>query len=401
MKIDAPISGDLMCRGFKASGISCGIKRTGAKDLALILSDVPAVTAGVFTKSRLRAAPVDVDVERLKRRFSRGVIVNSGNANAATGKDGRIKAERMTGAAEKALGLSAGDMLVCSTGLIGSPLPIEKISAAVPTLAAALDEGGLKDAVEAIMTTDAFPKTVVMKGVVGGREITIAGIAKGAGMIRPDMATLLAFFVTDMNITRAALRGSLKSAVDRSFNSTSVDNDTSTNDTALVFANGVAGGRAAEPDTKAALDFTRLLTDASVELAKMIVRDGEGATKFIEINVTGAKSDRDARRAVATIADSMLVKTGLFGGDPNWGRVFAALGRAGIAVDADRLDISMNGVKVATRGQDSGREREASEALKQSDIKVDVDLGLGRAKRTFWTSDLSFDYVKLNSHYRT
>lgn len=392
---------DLKVRGFKAAGIACGIKKTGKKDLALILSETDSQVAAVFTVNRVKAAPVLLDMKRVKRGTSRGVIVNSGNANACTGKDGLRVSEAMTSAVESALGLKKGDMLVASTGVIGVPLPVGKVTAGVAGLVAGLSADGLHDAAQAIMTTDAFPKKAVKRARIAGRLVTVGGIAKGAGMICPNMATMLAFFVTDANIKSRALSRALKESADDSFNSIIVDNDTSTNDTAMIFANGRSGGGEIKAGTKEYAAFTRLLTEVSTELAHMIVRDGEGATRFIEISVRGAASAAEAKRAARTMAESFLVKTAFFGGDPNWGRLLAAIGKSGVKMREDKVDITFNGVPVVKNGLDTGNEAKAAKAIKVRDVAVAVDLNGGKHSGRVWTTDLSYEYVKINSAYRT
>lgn len=395
----------LKVRGFRAAGISSGIKKTGKKDLALIVSDKPATTAALFTTNKVKAAPVVFDMRRAKNGHctSRGVVVNSGNANACTGAAGYRNTRAMVEAVEKAAGFSRSSLLVSSTGVIGVPLPVEKVIGAADALAEALSPDGLHDAAEAIMTTDAFPKKSAVRGRVGGKLITIAGITKGAGMICPDMATMLAYFLTDADVSGPVLKAALKEAADASFNSIIVDNDTSTNDTVMIFASGEAGSSPIKTrKSPEYAQFVRLLTKLSVELAHMIVKDGEGATRFIEVQVTGAGTDADARKAARTIAESFLVKTAFFGGDPNWGRILAAVGRASIKFNPDKADIILNGVPVVKHGLDTGAEKEAAAAIKCKEVMVKVNLN-GRAKGTarVWTTDLSYEYVKINSAYRT
>lgn len=391
----------LKCKGFLAAGVSSGIKKGAKKDLALILSEVPCNVAGVFTRNKVRAAPVVNDIKRLKRSKVRGIIVNSGNANACTGAAGVADDWAVSMAAETSLDLCKGDMLTASTGVIGVPLPVDKITLALPRLQTALTKDGFADAAEAMMTTDAFAKAHCVKGRVGALEVTLLGLAKGAGMIRPDMATLLAFIVTDVNIGRAELKAALRSAVDLSFNSICVDNDTSTNDTVLVLANGMAGGMEVTSGGTAIKAFTRLLTELCVKLARMIVEDGEGATKFVEIRVKGAQSDKEARKAAKAISESMLVKTAFFGADPNWGRILAAIGMAGIHLDQEKVDISLNDICVAKNGIDTGKEKDAARAIRESEIVAEVNLKCGKGSAVFWTTDLGHDYVKINSEYRT
>jgi glutamate N-acetyltransferase/amino-acid N-acetyltransferase len=292
-------------------------------------------------------------------------------------------------------------MLVASTGVIGVPLPVEKVERGIPRLVRGLSPDGWHAAAEAVMTTDSFPKTAHASANVEGRRVTIAGVAKGAGMICPDMATMLAFFATDANVGAPALKRALRAAVDRSFNRISVDNDTSTNDTALIFANGLAGGRRIGVGSRGFKTFSRLLNEVSLSLAHMIVSDGEGATKFLEFYIKGAASQKDARIAARTLAGSLLVKTAFFGGDPNWGRLMAALGRSGIRMSADRIDISFNNVQVVRKGLDTGNEKQAARAVKSRRVNVTIDLHTGRSSYRLWTTDLSTGYVRLNSSYRT
>jgi len=394
--------GEFKVPGFKASGVSCGIKKKrGARDLALIASDVDARVAGVFTRNAVKAAPVLIDMKRVRKGVSRGVVVNSGNANACTGEQGHKDALVVAGLVEKALDAPRSSMMVSSTGVIGVPLEVEKIASAMPALVGALDYEGFEDAAEAMMTTDSFAKTALSRARVGGKTVTIGGVAKGAGMICPDMATMLAFLMTDADISQAALERSLASAVELSFNRIVVDNDTSTNDTVLVFANGVSDCAEIKINTPAYKTFSILMNYVCLKLAHMIVRDGEGATRFVEINVRGAASEAAALKAARTIAESYLVKTALYGGDPNWGRIMAALGRSGVKMKQERVRISLNGVTVVKDGLDAGNEARAARALKAPEIVVRVDLSLGRFSSKVWTSDLTKDYVKINSSYRT
>ncbi|MBI5903817.1 MAG: bifunctional glutamate N-acetyltransferase/amino-acid acetyltransferase ArgJ [Deltaproteobacteria bacterium] len=395
------IAQGLRVQGFKAAGISCGIKRGGKKDLALILSDVDADVAGVFTKNSVKAAPVLVDIERVRKGKARGVVINSGNANACTGPRGYKDAMSMAGCVEEAAGVKNGAILVCSTGVIGVPLPVERVRQAAPALIGALGYNGLGGACEAIMTTDAFPKKAFARTRIGGKTVAVAGIAKGAGMICPNMATMLAFFVTDADIRGRALKLALREAVDGSFNSIIVDNDTSTNDTVLVFANGMSRCAEIKAGSREFNTFLKLLNGVALKLAKMVVRDGEGATRLMEIDLKGAASASDAGRGARTIAESFLVKTAFFGADPNWGRIMAALGRSGIRFKEERVDISFNGVKVVRGGLDTGREKEAADAIRTDEVRVTVDLRAGKHDAKVWTSDLTYEYVKINSAYRT
>ncbi len=391
----------VMAPGFKAAGISCNIKKTGAKDLAIILSATPAYCAGMFTRNRVKAAPVLIDMERVKSGRSMGILVNSGNANACTGKAGFKAALDVASFFEKRLGLKKGELLIASTGVIGVPLPVDKIQSGAERLIKGLSPQGLGMAAEAIMTTDAFSKSSAMKADIGGKTVTVAGIAKGAGMICPDMATMLAFFMTDANIKGPALKAALRESVDKTFNSIMVDNDTSTNDTVLVLANGLSKGPEIKKHGPHYRAFTGLLTDTAKRLARMIIEDGEGATKFIEINVRGAANDKEAKAGARAVGQSMLVKCAFFGADPNWGRILCAIGKSGVRLREDKADILLNNVQVVRNGLDTGREKQAAKALKTKNVRVEVDLGAGSGVALLWTTDLSYEYVKINSAYRT
>ena len=391
----------LKVKGFRAAGVSVGIKPTRTKDLALIVSDLPARVAGVFTTNRVKASSIDVDIVRTKSGRSKGVIINSGNANACTGKAGIRATDKTLKTIERELGLKSGEMLVSSTGVIGVPLDVSKIERGIPKLVKALSTDGFTSAAEAIMTTDASMKTISGKVQIGDEVIIITAIAKGAGMIRPDMATMLAYFMTDANISVAALRKALKSSVDGSFNRITVDGGMSTNDTALIFANGAAGGELIKPASSAYKKFAQLLNELALRLAHMIVRDGEGATKFVELTVKGAASAMKAERAARSLAESILVKTALFGGDPNWGRIIAELGSIDVSLNPEKTDIEIGGVKVFARGVDTGKETAAARVMKKRDVELTGDLKSGKGTYTLWTTDLSYGYVKLNSQYRT
>jgi glutamate N-acetyltransferase/amino-acid N-acetyltransferase len=388
--------------GFRSGGISSGIKKSGAPDLALILSDIDAIAAGLFTKNRVKAAPVLLSMKRIRGGRVRGIIVNSGNANACTGDRGRKDAEAMASSAEEALGIRKGSILTASTGVIGVPLPVEKITGNIKRLCSSLRHNGLKDAGKAIMTTDAFPKSASIRVPIGGKTVTVSGIAKGAGMICPQMATMLAFILTDAKISPPVLKKALKEAAEDTFNSINVDNDTSTNDAVIALANGASGCAEIKAPQKGYNAFRDALKSVCLRLALLIVKDGEGATKAIRITVKGGRSASDARRAARTVAQSYLVKAAFFGGDPNWGRILAALGRSGARIREDRVRVSFNSVDVVRDGLDTGREKEAARAIREkAEVIVDIDLGIGRSSSTVWTSDLTYDYVRINSAYRT
>ncbi len=390
-------------KGFKFSAVEAAVKKPGRLDFALIYSDTPAAAAAVFTTNKVKAAPVLVSMERVKGGLARAVVVNSGNANACTGSRGMDDALNISGLVAERLGLERDFVLVASTGVIGQPLPAERIRTAVPGLVDGLSSGTLDEIARAIMTTDTFPKMETRTGEAGGKTYTIAGIAKGAGMIMPNMATLLSFLVTDAAVNKDWLDKVFREAINTSFNCISIDGDTSTNDTALILANGMAGNPEINPGTPDAEKFAIMLGEVLSSLSRQIVRDGEGATKFVEISVKGAASDDDAKRAAMAVANSLLVKTAFFGQDANWGRILAAVGYSGAEVDQGRAALWFDDVLMARNGIFAGGDAEklGTEVLKKKEFTVTVDLGLGDGKATVCTSDLSYDYVKINADYRT
>ena len=390
--------------GFLFAGVACGIKASGKPDLALVVSDVPAVAAGVVTRNRVKAAPVRIVMERLGRGRAQAVVVNSGNANACTGAAGMAAARATCAEVAAGLGIDEAAVLPCSTGKIGMLLPVENVRRGVTAALAGLDDGGFWDAARAIMTTDAFPKVGMRRVRVGGRTVTIAAMAKGAGMIAPDMATLLVTVATDAKIAAPALRTYLRAAVATSFNAISVDGDCSTNDTVLMLANGVAGNRAFAASSPDGRRFQAALSALLGALADMVVADGEGATKRMRITVVGARTVTDARRVARAVGESQLVKTALYGGDPNWGRIACAAGYAGAPLDADRLSVTIAGVPVLTRGVPATPAvvKRAARGMQGDAVDVRVDLATGgRATATFAASDLTPAYVKFNSDYST
>jgi glutamate N-acetyltransferase/amino-acid N-acetyltransferase len=391
------------CPGFKAAGVACGLKKNGRKDLGVIFSDLPANVAGLFTRNRVQAAPVLLDRQRVTSGVCRGLIVNSGNANCCTGEQGMQAARRMAQTAADGLGVGEEQMLVASTGVIGEPLQVEKIEAAVPGLIAGMHAEGILDLAEAIMTTDTVPKVVNRKGEVEGKTFTVAAVAKGAGMIRPDMATMLCFVMTDIQASAALLREMLAASVDRSLNRITVDGDTSTNDTVLLMANGLSGIPIEQDQTSPRNAFQSVLDDVLITLAKWLIKDGEGATKLVEIIVTGAASDQDAHRIADTIGNSNLTKTALFGQDANWGRILAAAGRAGVPLAPEKIDISFGPVLMVHNGIGCGKavEAEATRILNQPEFEITVDLKMGSGTASVFTCDFSIDYVKINANYRT
>lgn len=393
----------MVLQGFKFSAVEAAVKKPGRLDLALIYSEVPAQVAAVFTLNAVKAAPVLLDEERVKSGFTRGLVVNSGNANACTGAGGMADAVETTDLVAAGLGIAPEELLVSSTGVIGVPLPMERIRSAIPKLVAAVGTSSLDDVASAIMTTDTFPKLQSRQGIAGGVPYTVAGVAKGAGMIMPNMATMLAFIVTDAAVEPGLLQQLFRDAADCSFNSITVDGDTSTNDTALLMANGAAGNPLITRGSEDAAAFAAILNDVLLELAKQIVRDGEGATKFVAITVKGAVSDADAKKAAMAVANSSLVKTAFFGQDANWGRIFAAVGYSGARVEQLKAELFFDDVRMVKDGLFTGGDAEArgTEVLKKKDFTVTVDLHLGSGCATVYTSDLSYDYVKINADYRT
>ena len=393
--------GIIMCPGFEAAGITAGLKKKNKKDLGLIYSKVPANVAGVFTRNRVKAAPVMLDKERIKSGICQAIIVNSGNANCCTGKQGLCDAETMARLSAYELGISEDLVLVASTGVIGEPLPIEKIKTAIPDLVGSLQPEGIPDLAKSIMTTDTVPKMVSGQGVLEEKSFTVTGVAKGAGMIRPDLATLLCFVFTDVNAAPDVLKETLVSAIDRSFNRITIDGDTSTNDTVLMMANGLSGVVIENSGHKK--NFQKVIDRIFLDLAKQLVRDGEGVTKLVEIIVRGAVSDSDARKVADTVAHSPLVKTAFFGEDANWGRIIGAVGRAGVDVDPDRIDLYFDDVQMVKAGMGCGKgvEAEATEVLKKSEFTVTVHLNMGQGSGSMITCDFSVDYVKINADYRS
>ena len=387
--------------GFKAGAVAAGIKKQGGLDLALIFSETEAAAAGVFTTNKVKAAPVILSQESVRRGKARAILANAGNANACTGQAGLLVARQTAERTARELKVKPEEVLVASTGVIGAPLNADLIVSAMPTLVRNLAADGLPTAVQAVMTTDSFSKMAQFEGVADGKPFKIAGIAKGAGMIMPDMATMLCFVLTDVSIEVALLRKALVSAVDRTFNRITVDGDTSTNDTVLILANGLAGN--GPLDTGDFEGFEKGLTQVLGQLSTMVVKDGEGATKVIRIEIKGAASARDADKAARTVANSTLVKTAFYGQDANWGRIMAALGRSGVDMEEASTSIWVDQVKIVDQGVGAGvdHEKEAAERMKNSEFTVTVDLGRGPHEDRIVTCDLTHEYVSINATYRT
>jgi len=387
--------------GFLGCGISSGIKRNGKKDLGLIFSTVTAKVAGVFTTNVVKAAPVILGIERVKGGRCQAIIVNSGNANACTGKKGLEDAISTARHVANKLGIDESLVIPSSTGVIGVPLPMVKIKNAIPELISKLSEDGLLDTTEAIMTTDKFPKFASAQMKVDGKFGTISAIGKGAGMIAPQMATMLCFILTDINLDLKAQKLALKNAVNNSFNRIIVDGDTSTNDTVLMLSNGVLENKPIKDGDKNFRKFERILTQLTTEIAEMVVRDGEGATKVVKIIVKGTRTEKDAENIARTIGSSLLVKTALYGEDPNWGRVLAAAGRAGVKFDPLKVDLYYRNYKVVRNGIEILDESKVNHILKQPNFPITLDLKSGKSGFFVIASDITIDYLKLNAQYRT
>jgi len=387
--------------GFHAGATYAGIKKKktdGVLDLATLFSEVPCTAAALFTNNRIKAAPIVLCQKRLERGRAAALVVNSGCANAFTGEAGLADAEEMADLAARAIGLSAEDVLVASTGVTGQSLPLKLISAGIGQIALSVDGG--HDLARAIMTTDTVPKEVAVSA--GDNSFIIGGVAKGSGMIHPDLATLLCFLTTDARVDIAFLRASLKKAVDASFNMISIDGDTSPNDMVLIMANGLGGNEPVKANSEPAEVFQRALDQVCIHLAKSIARDGEGATKLIEVTVSGAASLDEARRAARTVVSSPLVKTAVHGNDPNWGRIIAAVGRSGVEVAESKIDLYLGDICLLKAGNPQSFDKNmAVRLLKKDEVSINVNLNLGTAIATAWGCDLSEEYVTINSEYTT
>ncbi len=389
-------------QGFFASGIACGIKKDGQPDLCLIHSKVPAAAAGVFTRNRTVAAPVLWTRKILHNPVLQAVIANSGNANACTGEKGLKNAEQMAISTAAELSLRKEDVAVASTGVIGVPLPMDLILSSIPELAKNTSRSGGAQSARAIMTTDTRPKTASLEWEVNGNKVRIGGMSKGSGMIHPDMATMLAFLSTDADIPPALLQSALKEAVEESFNRITVDGDTSTNDMVLVLANGLSKVKIHKMNLLTS-GFQEALNRVCLDLARSIVQDGEGATKFVTIRVVHGKNRKECLTIANKIACSSLVKTALFGEDANWGRIMAAAGSSGVPLRPDQIDIYFDGAAIVKQGVGLGnrQEKKAARIFKKKKFTITLDLHRGSASAEVYTSDLSIDYVKINADYRS
>ncbi len=394
---------DFKVNGFLFSGIAAGIKKDGKKDLGLIYSEIPAQVAGLFTTNAVKAAPVQLDMKLIKRGLCQALVINSGNANACTGIQGLRDAQRVSSLVAKGLGIKEALVLVSSTGVIGVPLPLKKIEQEIPELIRALSPNDWMKTVEAIMTTDTFPKIEVATCRIKGKRVKMCGMVKGAGMIRPNLATMLSFLITDANIQASLLQQMLEKASEDSYHRITVDGETSTNDTVLLLANGKADHSPLNRMDRDGKLFQSMLSEVCQNLAKSVVKDGEGATKFIEIFVRGARNREGAKQAAYSIAHSPLVKTAFFGMDANWGRILCALGHSGVQIDPNRIDIFFDKIPIVKSGIGVGGrlEEKAGQVLKNKSFRVTTDLHLGKGQFSVFTTDLSIDYVKINASYRS
>ena len=388
-------------KGFRFAGIRAGIKKKDQKDLGLIYSDSPATAAALFTRNKVIAAPVILGKEKIKNGLCQAVLVNSGNANCFTGEKGVEDAKSCSKMVAKSLGIVEDSVLVSSTGVIGAYLPMEKFESGITEITHHLSENHMDDFADAILTTDTCRKMVSETGLIQCKPFSIIGIAKGSGMIRPDMATMLAFVLTDANIEKEDLKTVLTAVNERTFNRITVDGDTSTNDTLLALANGSSGALVNDPESKAV--FQTVLEKVCLQISKMIVRDGEGATKLVRIIVKGAKTKADAFKAGEAIAHSNLVKTAIYGEDPNWGRITAAAGRSGAHVVTEKMDLFFDDQPLVVKGLWLGpdAEKEIARLMKKNEIFITLDLNLGNETDHFWFCDFSENYVKINAEYRS
>ncbi|MGG7178032.1 bifunctional glutamate N-acetyltransferase/amino-acid acetyltransferase ArgJ [Clostridium paraputrificum] len=394
-------------KGFLASGIHCGLKKNSLKkDLALIYSEVPSIGAGVYTKNKVKGAPLYITKEHLVNKKARAIICNSGNANTCNGEDGLAKAKKTAQLQAKELNIKTDEVLVASTGVIGVPLNIDAIKCGIPLLTEKLSKDGDHEASSAIMTTDTFNKECAIEFVIGGKTVTIGAIAKGSGMIEPNMGTMLSFITTDLAITPELLDEALKTTVKVSYNRVSVDGDTSTNDMVLILANGMAQNNIIDDKNEDYYTFLKVLEFLNISLAKKIAKDGEGATKLIECKIIGAKSEEDGVALAKSVINSSLVKTALFGSDANWGRILCSLGYTNVDFDPENINVyfesSSGSLLVCNKGASVPfDENKAREILLQDEILIKVELFMGDVEVSAWGCDLSYDYVKINGDYRS
>ncbi len=392
--------------GFVASGMWAGLKKSGKKDLGVIFSKEKAVASGTFTQNKAAAPLIKLNKENIDNENIQAIVVNSGNANASTGILGYNNAKEMASSTAKYLGINPEDVIVASTGVIGVQLPMDKIVPGIEEACKAVSEEGGGDIARAIMTTDTFPKVASAEFELDGKNVIISGIAKGSGMIHPNMATMLAFVATDANISKEMLDKAFKESVEKTYNMVSVDGDTSTNDMAVIIANGVAGNTKIVSEDENYKIFKEAIDSLNTELAKLIAKDGEGATKLIEVNVSNAKTLTDARKCAKAVVSSSLVKAAIFGSDANWGRIVCALGYSETDIDIDKIEIWMKSledeIKIAINGVGVDFDEVlAKKILDTKTIIIDIDLKDGNQNATAWGCDLTYDYVKINGAYRT
>ena len=389
-------------RGFTAAAVAAEIKYTGRTDLAIVYSKVPAQAAAVYTLNRFKAAPLRVTEENISNGVAQAIVVNSGIANAGMGAEGMRLAREMSDCAAEALDIAKDDVIVASTGVIGMPLPMDRVKAGVQKAAKALYPDGGHDVAKAIMTTDTVCKEMAVQLRIDGKLVTIGAMAKGSGMIHPNMATMLGFITTDVNIDNKALQAAFKANIDDSFNMVSVDGDTSTNDMVVILANGQAGNTLLTKESPDFPAFKQALREICIEMAQKIAGDGEGATKLVECTVTGAATKEDARLAAKAIIASSLVKTAIYGNDANWGRIACAAGYSGAQFDPDKVNIFIGDVQVAQNGMGlEFDEAKATETLKQKKVNILVKFNIGTEEATAWGCDLTYDYVSINADYRS
>jgi len=387
--------------GYLFATAEAAIKKPGRKDIAVIVSELPATMAGTFTTNLVKAAPVRNCMKKIRSGEGRAVVVNSGNANACTGRQGEKDAEETAALVSGQLKIKSSLTYPCSTGVIGTPMPMERIRPAMPALVKNIGKSSFDDVAKAIMTTDTFPKSASRRLKVNGKYGTISGICKGAGMIAPNMATMLCFIITDIAVEKKALQAALSEAVGKSFNRITIDGDTSTNDTALIMANGALGNKPLTLKSAEFSAFRKALDELTYELSRLIVKDGEGATKLVEVFVMNAKNEADAAKAALAIANSSLVKTAVYGNDANWGRIMAAAGYSKAKFDPEKADVWFNKVKVVNKGIANNKDREATEEMKKKELRITVDLHAGKASAKVLTCDLTEDYIRINAEYRT
>lgn len=388
--------------GFKFAGVACGIKKSKRKDLAIIFSQRPATAAALFTTNRVKAAPVLVGMKRMRRGLIQAVVANSGNANACTGARGMRDAETICREVGRRLGIDSRLVIPSSTGVIGVAMPMDKISGGVEKAVKLLSANSFSHAAQAILTTDRFIKVASTSCLIKGKKVSVVGMVKGAGMIAPKMATMLAYILTDAAVAPNSLKNILKLSAEETFNCVTVDGDMSTNDTVLFLANGYAGNSPVRGGSKAERALMRAAHEVMKRLAIKLVEDGEGATKVVEVRVAGARSAAEAKKVAFTVANSNLVKTAFFGADPNFGRILAAIGYAGVPIRPEGVSVAFDGVTVVQGGVGiNSSEREAARVLRRPSFRLKIHLHQGSGSASVWTSDLSYEYVRINSAYRT